>query len=348
MGQNEQKKSVVKMSTTGVALLVLGGGTVAYAAPNTPVVNGLTPALLTMNPNLSNPVRLDRAQAQTDDMDHGYAAEQKAFDGGQMDKFVQQTGQGSWPIKKQSPNTVMDYYDGNTVTALWNYAQHFSMSDNSFGTTIQMQGKTIGDLLNAKNLTWGWFEGGYNDPTRTHKDIGGISSTDYIPHHNPFAFYPQFANPNHLPEASVAMIGHSDAAKHQYGLTQFWQAADGDNLPAVSFLKAAGYQDGHAGYSDPLDEQTWLVNTINKLEALPTWSSTAVFISWDDSDGWYDHVMGPLMNGSNDPAEDFLDGTGNAGTPKLSTYLDRAGYGPRLPMMVISPYARHNFVAHSV
>src|SRR5579884_3919236 len=62
-----------------------------YAAPDTPTVNGLTQELLTNNPNLDNPKRLDRAQALTCDQDHGYTAEQQAFDHGLMDKFVQST-----------------------------------------------------------------------------------------------------------------------------------------------------------------------------------------------------------------------------------------------------------------
>lgn len=385
-----------------------------YAAPGTPAVNGLTPGLLTNNPNLANPQRLSRSQVQTDDMDHDYTAEQAAFDGGKMDRFVQETGAGSWPLANQSPNVVMDYFDGNTVTALWNYAQHFSMSDNSFGTTfgpstpgalnliagqthgataysanitqngtqlqtgdkgypsslnnngtlfgdvnpyydkastgttVKMTGTTIGDLMNNKGLTWGWFEGGYADPSVKHTNVGGSSSADYSPHHNPFAYYPQFANPNHLGPTSTAMIGQTDQAQHQYDMTNFWKATDVGNMPNLSFLKAPEYQDGHAGYSDPLDEQTWLVDTINHLESLPTWKNTAVFISYDDSDGWYDHVMGPLVNGSNDPAADVLDGKGDAGTPTIGGYLDRAGYGPRLPMLVISPYAKRNFVASSV
>ena len=89
-----------------------------YAAPGTPTVNGLTAALLTNNPNSANPQRLDRSQAWTKDMDHGYTAEQKSFDGGLMDKFVENDGHGD-PM-------VMDYFDGNTVTAWWNYAQHYA------------------------------------------------------------------------------------------------------------------------------------------------------------------------------------------------------------------------------
>jgi Phosphoesterase family len=53
----------------------------------------------------------------------------------------------------------------------------------------------------------------------------------------------------HLPPSSVA-IGKTDQADHQYDLSRFWAAVDASNMPAVSFLKAPGYQDGHGGYSD--------------------------------------------------------------------------------------------------
>lgn len=371
------------------------------AKPNTPSVNGLNNFLLNHNPNLANPTRLDRSQALTCDQDHGYQAEQLAFDHGLMDKFVQNTGGGSCSDK----SIVMDYYDGNTVTALWNYAQYFAMSDNSYGTTFgpstpgainlvsgqthgatpsipgviangtdigdadptydgcsagktfAMTGTNVGDLLNAKGITWGWFEGGFKPTSRSkgsivcgssHLNIGGQSVTDYSPHHEPFQYYQSTANPQHLPPTSVAMIGKTDQANHQYDLSNFWQAVNAGSQPAVSFLKAEAYQDGHAGYSDPLDEQHFLVNTINRLEKLPTWNQTAVIINYDDSDGWYDHVMGPIVNQSNDPNNDGLTDPGMCGTPQPGAYLDRCGYGPRLPLLVISPYARENFVDNSV
>ncbi len=107
------------------------------ATPHTPAVNGLTPALLTHNPNTANPTRLDRSEALTCDQDHDYTPEQKAFNGGKMDKFVENTQTASCSSPDISkPGLVMDYYGGNTVTALWNYAQHFAMSDNSYGTVF--------------------------------------------------------------------------------------------------------------------------------------------------------------------------------------------------------------------
>jgi phospholipase C len=394
-----------------------------HAAPDTPVVNGLTNALLTFNPNLnpangnaaSNPFRLDRSQAVTTDQDHDYTAEQQAFDSGLMDLFPTNTGGGS--------NEEMGYFDGNTVTGLWNYAQFFAMSDNSYGTTFgpsspgvvnlvsgqtngvsktlngtsdevnggsdgsltligdadpigdvcsnptrdqaQMGGTNIGDLLNAAGVTWGGFMGGFNLSIVNHNGTTGClrSSTglagttaDYIPHHSLFGYYASTGNPQHTRPASIAEIGNNGPANHQYDIRDFFTAVAAGHFPAVSFLKAPAYQDGHAGYSDPLDEQTFLVNTINFLEAEPTWSSTAVVIMYDDSDGWYDHQMGPILNTSTGPA-DALTGPGACGTaatslpginPTNTHALGRCGYGPRLPLMIISPWARQNFVDSSL
>jgi len=410
------------------------------AAPGTPSVNGLTPALLNNNPNLDNPQRLGPSQAVTCDQNHGYTAEQSAYDGGKMDKFVQDTTGGGC-TQSTTPDSgnygpngiVMDYYDGNTVTALWNYAQHFTLSDNTYGTqfgpstpgainvisgqthgavvqggtsgavangtdesdidpyydlcsnpgapqtggpeapgvpapggqTLQMTGKNIGDLLNARNITWGWFEGGFTPSTRVngnpvcgtqHAAVSGASTGDYIQHHEPFQYYESTANPMHNAPASVNDVGVSDpagtplaqAVNHQYDVSWFNQAIDNGNMPAVSYLKAPGYEDGHAGYSDPLDEQRFLVDEINKIEESKYWASTAILITYDDSDGWYDHQMGPIVRSSQD-ALDTLNGAGMCGpaSKQVLGQEDRCGVGPRIPLLVISPWAKRNHVDHT-
>ena len=394
------------------------------ASPVTPTVNGLTTALLTNNPNLnpangaaaSNPFRLDRSQAVTTDQDHSYTAEQQAFDAGLMDLFPVDTGFAA--------NTVMGYFDGNTVTGMWNYAQFFAMNDNSFGTTFgpsspgvinlvsgqtngviatlngtgdevaggpdgsltligdadplgdvcssstraqaTMGSKNIGDLLTAAGVTWGSFMGGFNlsivNPngstgcTRSSTGLAGTTG-DYIPHHSFFNYYTSTANYQHTPPASISEIGGSGPANHQYDVQDFFAAVAEGNFPAVNFIKAPAYEDGHAGYSDPLDEQVFVVDLINFLEAQPTWSSTAVVIMYDDSDGWYDHQMGPIVNTSTGLA-DALTAPGFCGTAATSLpgynpaanphALGRCGYGPRLPLLVVSPWAKQNFVDHTV
>ena len=112
-------------------------------------------------------------------------------------------------------------------------------------------------------------------------------------------------------------------------------------------MKATANSTGHPANSDPLSEQTWLVSTINDLMNLPEWNSMAIFIAWDDWGGWYDHVAPPIVNQSNDAANDAANGSGLCGVPASGAYLDRCGYGQRLPFLVVSPYARPNFVDHS-
>jgi len=106
----------------------------------------------------------------------------------------------------------------------------------------------------------------------------------------------------------------------------------------VSFIKFQSTDTGHPTDSTALQEQRYLVQTINALQRLPQWSHMAIMITYDDSDGWYDHVMPPIVNQSNDPINDVLFGAGVCGTPtQIGAYLDRCGYGTRLPFLVISP-----------
>ncbi|WP_076260135.1 phospholipase C [Intrasporangium flavum] len=414
-----------------------------HAAPNTPrriatlAHDGL---LAPGNPNAAQPTRLSPGQAVTCDQDHTYTNEQKAFDAGAMDRFVEYVSKDTCkPGRYATPGLTMDYYDGNTVTAMWNYAQHYAMSDNSYSTTfgpsspgainlvsgqthgvreytaasdpahptpvvptasdytvrvpdangvgtmtndpdpvyddcsnsshtstntlagMQDSNKNVGDLLNAKGVSWGWFQGGFRPTTAadpatgapaaclaTHTNVAGISSTDYNPHHEPFQYYASTANPHHLAPASTAEIGHAGSANHQYDLTDFDRVVGTDRMPAVSFLKAANYQDGHADYSDPVDEQRFVVKEINAIQQSPSWKDTAIVLAYDDSDGWYDHRAATLTNASNSPDDAALcTAAAASGVPVEGGYQDRCGPGPRQPLLVVSPYARTNFVDHT-
>ncbi len=152
----------------------------------------------------------------------------------------------------------------------------------------------------------------------------------------------------------MSAIGTTDAANHQYDSHDFFDALAAGNLPNVVFLKAPGYQDGHAGYSSPLDEQVFIADTINQLEQSKFWDSTAVIIEYDDSDGWYDHQMGPIIihsqaNGAGGSQADALTGPSSCGSSTNGLQAQgRCGYGPRLPFLVISPWAKTNFVDHTV
>ncbi|MEJ0092097.1 MAG: alkaline phosphatase family protein [Methylocella sp.] len=114
--------------------------------------------------------------------------------------------------------------------------------------------------------------------------------------------------------------------------------------------------------SDPLDEQNFVVSIINMLEQSPEWSSAAVIIAYDDSDGWYDHEN-HLVNPSASAQDAFLGaqmcgplGTSVApGAPPVNALPGvngkpvngRCGDGARQPLLVISPFAKPNFVDHT-
>jgi len=482
--------------------------------PNTPAVNGLTPALLHNNPNTGwngtastgrvNPTVLAPSQAYTCSQNHNYGPEQQAVDGGLMDQFPHFTGRATSEGCAADGSTVLSYYDGNTVTALWQYAQNYALNDNSFGstfgpsspgainlvsgqtygglthfgvgssasfpntvsvtpgtgytgaggasgtgtvvtdigdfdpyvddcgndkggsvtttTTLEMNSdatastgnKNIGDLLNAKGVTWGWFQGGFRPTTTAANSANGVAVcgaqrpgheyptvptsqypsivvvpnpnnnplifagpsnnvdihsevADYVAHHEPFQFYASTRNPHHLGPTSVAMIGQTDQANHQYDVRDFFDALAAGNLPAVSFIKAPAAYNAHPGNSDPITEQYWITQVINTIQQSPQWASTAIIIAYDDSDGWYDHVTGPVISpsdvsntssGVNNPGNggaavtsstyDNYVGVGNCGSPVAGAQLARCGHGPRLPLMVISPYSNANYVDHTL
>jgi phospholipase C len=427
--------------------------------PLDPTTNfaAVTPALdlLGANPNFSNtttngtdaanPFRLGPTSAATKDMGHNYLPEQQASDNGLMDAFPFYTGVAGpppgAPASALTRGQVMAYYDGNTVTALWNYAQQGALNDNSWSTVFGpstpgainliagqtngfsdtnkdpatmaathvvadgnggytmigdtdplydvcstagdqnlMAGKNIGDFLNAKDISWGFFEGGFDLTLTNPNGTTGcgrssttvaqpaVTSADYIPHHQPFQYYKSTANTNHARPSSVSAIGHTtqadgatkDPANHQYDLHDFYDALNAGNFPAVSYVKAAGYQDGHPGYSNPIDEQNFIVNVVNAIKASPEWDTTAIIFAYDDSDGWYDHQAPPIVNRSASAA-DGLNGVGvcNTGysgaapaTPLLGNdgkpAQGRCGYGTRMPLLVLSPLAKPNYIDHTL
>ena len=417
------------------------GETPFYAKKNTPTDINTTQnaGLLTNNPNYTNPLngtgaanpfRLDVTQIATADQNHSYTPEQQAEDNGAADLFPLYTGNGTPGGIGAFGTTgqVMGYYDGNTVTALWNYAQNFAMSDtartdgygpstpgaleavsgqtngmqivldtngktsfyvadgqggntmigdvdpgydacSSTSDTAQMSGKNIGDLLNAAGITWGSFMGGFNlsltNPNgttgcgRTTTSYTGVTEVDYIPHHAWFQYYASTANPTHARPSSIAAIGYTyepgtqtlDPANHEYDINDFYAAVSAGNFPAVSYIKAPGYQDGHAGYSDPADEQNFLVTLVNFLQQQSHWNDTAVIVTYDDSDGWYDHAYTSATSASYSSA-DQLNGNAVCGSGTQQNGVNglpvngRCGPGVRIPFMVISGRSKKNYVSH--
>jgi phospholipase C len=109
-------------------------------------------------------------------------------------------------------------------------------------------------------------------------------------------------------------------AQHILSYTQFASDALNGKLPAVSWV-VANNESEHPPFSTCVGEN-WTVQQINAIMQGPDWNSTAIFLTWDDPGGFYDHVTPPN--------------------------LDRFGLGQRVPLIVISPYAKAGFVSHTI
>src|SRR5581483_1112110 len=184
------------------------------AAPNTPTVNGYTDALLFSNPNLvnttgnkdgaSNPFRLDRSQAATADQDHDYTYNTTFGPStpGAINLISGQTN-GITDQSNAGGDVVEDGAGGYTLIS--DADPIGDVCSTTTGSLVQFGGQNVGDLLNAKGITWGFFEGGFdltkknpNGTTgckRSHTSaITGVAKADYIPHHQPFQYYASTAN----------------------------------------------------------------------------------------------------------------------------------------------------------
>jgi phospholipase C len=202
---------------------------------------------------------------------------------------------------------------------------------------------------------------------------------DGVQHHAWFQYYASTQNLAHTRPSSVAAIGSTDPldntatpVHHQYDVNDFFTAVSAGNFPSVSFLKAPSVADAHPGNSDPLDEQAFVTSVVNFLEQQPDWKNTAVIVTYDDSDGWYDHQFATPTTSSFDSTtpESAGNSTDNKRTVTGADQVTSAGVcnapgavqgvginggavngrcgpGTRIPFLVISPFAKPNYVDHT-
>ncbi|MDB5084569.1 MAG: hypothetical protein JWN30_1455 [Bacilli bacterium] len=311
------------------------------ALPGTPNVNGIPAGSVNYDVygTPHTPYLFPSNQLQTQDVDHGFNDMVKMYDNGLMDKFyqvneAQAAGKGT---------IAMGYYDYHALPAYWQYAQHFAMADNWFQPVfgpstpgalylVAAQSGTKDQPIKGDPTPKNGPYGGDNPKSAlsynlTNTNIGdelssankswawyqgGYAANDatYSPHHNPFQYFQNYED-----------------GKYKNNLKDYNNLATditNNNLPAVSFVKADYPNDEHPGYSTPAGED-FAVKTINAIMNSPYWKDTAIIITYDESGGYWDHVAPPQVT----PGPDGLQGE-----------------GPRVPAIVISPYAKQNYVSH--
>jgi phospholipase C len=152
-------------------------------------------------------------------------------------------------------------------------------------------------LLHRQNVSWGYYIHKGEPPEPSWSDT------------------PDIWNP--LP--SFTTVRRDGQVGNVKSVSHFLEAARGGRLPVVSWVVPDQEHSEHAP-ATPADGQRYVTRLVDTLMRGPDWNSTAIFLTWDDWGGFYDHVAPPG--------------------------IDQNGYGIRVPSMVISPYARRGYIDH--
>ncbi|HTT26030.1 MAG TPA: alkaline phosphatase family protein [Thermoplasmata archaeon] len=274
---------------------------------------------------------------------HSQTSSLAAYNNGSMNGFY---------LAEHSSVYPFGYYTGTTAPILWDLAEEYGMGDQFFSATLSyslpnhwhlvagdspaaVQGATfkasqynkaanrtlylneanatlsIEDLLAHTNVSWKW----YDHPLANNYSAAIKSTTPNGPTGTALLLW--------NPMAAKAETYNGTFTKHFVSNTNFYADAASGTLPQLSYLIPPGNDSDHPPASSAR-AQTWISSIVNAVEDSPDWNHTALFITYDEYGGFYDHVAPPIAPGTNQTL------------------------GFRVPFLVISPYAKENYISHNV
>lgn len=278
--------------------------------------------------------------APSSDIVHQWEAIHSAYDSGRMDGFVWTAG---------TPFT-MGYYDERDIPNYWSYARHFTLSDRFFSSqmgfslpnhvyTVAAQsgglivnvgnleelkdamddpdGFSFASLVNLMaetNVSWKYYVESQAVPDDVPMKLPSGVFTTSFPQPKEFNLW------NPLPGFKSIRDNASQMAR-LVDYKEYYRDLQRGALPQVSWI-IPDFQDSEHPTAKPVDGMWHVTKLINALMASSYWKDSVVFLTWDDYGGFYDHVPPPQ--------------------------LDAFGLGPRVPMIVISPYAKRGYISHDI
>ena len=279
-------------------------------------------------------------------INHTATSYQIAYDSGKMGKYAWENGDISMGYFDNT--SVGTAADGKPVgiSVLWNYAQQYALSDNFYASAMASEPSNM-LYMSSANVGTGSDPYGYPQldactaglyqqnksigatitPPLTFQNVGDQLAINniswawaqeyfaneqngtclhYVPQENPFQYFQSTANSANLQNFTMGGFGV--------------QLSSG-TLPSVMFVQPAPGHSMHPGSGNMADGIEWLDNFVQTVKSSALWGSTAIIVLWDESGGWYDHVPPPQFNGT-------------------------IGLGARVPVLVISPFAKANYISH--
>lgn len=308
--------------------------------------NGLNPALpsytqVDASGNTVTPTLL--SSLTTNDLNHDATSYTAAWDNGKMDKYAFTNGDLSMQYFDNTLSGTAK--DGKTfsMSQIWGYAQNYALADNFFASAMSsepanmlyMDAATIDNPYTAGKLPYYdkcsavtvASSGGKIEPPLTETNLGNqlnaanvswawsmgnfatsIDGTcvDYVPQENPFQYFTSTEYSANLTDFTMA---------------DFINQLNTGTLPSVLFITPPPVASMHPGAGDLSNGLEWLDSLITNLQRSNDWPSTAVVLLFDESGGWYDHVPPPQL-------------------------ADASGLGARVPVIVISPFAKAGTISH--
>ncbi|MHB1938461.1 MAG: alkaline phosphatase family protein [Acidobacteriaceae bacterium] len=283
------------------------------------------------------------------DLNHNHSTYAASWDNGKMDKFAFTNGDLSMQYYDASLSGLTTDNKQYGIGTIWSYAQQYALADNFFMSAMntepaqelymiaatvdsnttssalpfydpcsaveqQQSGGTIAAPLTETNvgdqLTAKQVSWAYAEINFVNSQNG--TCTDYVPQEEPFQYFTSTENSEHTQNFTLAGFNS--------------MLADG-SLPSVYWIQPDGLKDMHPGGGNILDGIEFLDEIVQAVKGSSEWQSTAIIVLWDESGGWYDHVPPPQLSG-------------NTLGPGAQ------GFGMRVPVLIISPYAKTNYISH--
>lgn len=287
-----------------------------------PGADGLSQAKAQLDPNNSrlvapfelNSAVVENSTGQIDNsptlLCHYTSCARADYDGGKMDGFVTRAGENG--------NITMGYFNPDLIPYYWDYASQYVLFDNWFtsymGPSLPNHIYLLagqGGNINNNNITYR-----FTFPTiTTELDAASISWAYYAGGHTSTNGW------NPLPSDIPYVQAHPDLKGLRESYT-FPVDVSRPDFPSVAWIMPqSDYTSGHPPNNVTIAENA-VVGEINAVMSSRYWSSSAIILTWDDYGGWYDHVAPPQV--------------------------DQYGMGFRVPALLISPFARHGLVDHTL
>jgi phospholipase C len=186
--------------------------------------------------------------------------------------------------------------------------------------------ETVGNRLDDARISWKWYSGGWNVALQNNTQAANDPNIIFQFHHQPFAYFTKYAPFLDAPNANYTTSpplnpDTTGPNAHLQDETQFLNDLRHNRLPAVSFIKFAGIDNEHPGYTNVVRGQQHVADIVAAVRNSNVWNKCAIIVTYDENGGRWDHVAPPVRD-------------------------DGWGTGVRVPTLIISPFARNGYVDH--